>query len=121
MSEEAKPKEPTEDVIVKKLEFPDERGMLSITAKHPGFMALASEIVRLFKDQKGVNYVEMRMNSGDPEFGSFDVLIQRVAGITPAQKAGKFREALEKIAALDPAEEATSVAVNLAKQALKDA
>lgn len=84
----AKKKAPApKDVAINRIQFPDEKGGLSLTATHPGFAALSAECVRLFKESKGVNYVEWTMQSGDPEFGIFDVIMQRKTGVTPAQKA----------------------------------
>lgn len=44
-----------DDVQIQKIEFPDEKGMFSIQARSPAFAALASEFVRIFKEDKGIN------------------------------------------------------------------
>jgi hypothetical protein len=83
-----------DDVKIVKMEFPDEKGGISLTARSPAFAAFANECVKMFKEDGGVNYVEWRMSAGDPGFGIFTVVIQREAGETPAQQNGRLREEL---------------------------
>lgn len=82
-----------DDVKIVKMEFPDEKGGISLTARSPAF---AAECVKMFKEDGGVNYVEWRMSAGEPGFGIFTVCIQREAGETPAQQNGRLREELRQ-------------------------
>ena len=60
-------------------------GCLRIVAEHPVVPQLAGELVRLLKAQEATNYVEMRLI--DQATGEeYAVLVQRVNGMTPAQK-----------------------------------
>lgn len=86
------------EVMLQKIEFPDEKGGLTLAARSPAFAALVHECAKLFREEKGVNYCEWTMNSPDPAFGMFTVMIQRKAGITAAEKASKYKAALSYIA-----------------------
>jgi hypothetical protein len=66
------------------------------------------------------------MQSGDPEFGTFNVVIQRRAGVTPAEKATrlaaentKLRTALEKLAHPDSSMHDVGGMVKFARSALE--
>jgi hypothetical protein len=114
------------DVEIKRIEYPDEKGGLSMVASHPGFATLAIECVRLFREGHGVNYVEWTMQSGDPEFGTFSVVIQRRAGVTPAEKATRLakenealRAALYKLANPDSSMHDVGGMTTFAREALE--
>lgn len=86
-----KPEEkPQDKVILTGVQYPDKDGGLTIQAKHPSFMALAADSVKMFKEYGGVNYVEWTMQSGDPALGEFTIIIQRRKGKTPAQRVTEF-------------------------------
>lgn len=88
-----------EDVKVSQLQFPDERGGMTATFKHSAVPLMAEGFVKLFKEAGGINYVEWTMeDKKSPEVGPFTVVIQRQGGMTPSEKAGRYRTALEKIA-----------------------
>lgn len=74
-----------DDVKVTKIEYPDKDGGINLSTKSPTFAILAAECVKMFKESGGVNYCEWRLNSGDPAFGTFTVIIQREDGKTVAQ------------------------------------
>lgn len=76
----------SDEPVVQKVEFPDEKGGLTVQARHPAFAALAIECMKMFKESGGVNYCEWTMNTDDPDFGTFTVLIQRKQGKTPAER-----------------------------------
>lgn len=82
---------------LEKVEFPDEKGGLSVVARSPAFTALAAECVKIFKEHGGVNYVELRMTAADESFGPFSVTVQRLAGKTPAEINGELKAALRDI------------------------
>lgn len=84
-----------DDVKITGMKFPDEKGGISLTARSPAFAAFASECVKMFKEDGGVNYVEWRMMAGEPGFGIFTVCIQREGGETPAQQNGRLRKELQ--------------------------
>lgn len=86
-----KPEElPQDKVILTGVQYPDKDGGLTIQAKHPSFVVLAADSVKMFKEYGGVNYVEWTMQSGDPAFGEFTIIIQRSKGKTPAQRVTEF-------------------------------
>lgn len=87
-----------DDVKVRKIEYPDKNGGINLALGHPAFAILAQECVKLFKEQGVVNYCEWRLNSADPAFGTFTVVIQREAGETPSQQNGRLRAELRRSA-----------------------
>lgn len=88
-----------EEVKVTSLQFPDEKGGMTATFKHSAVPLMAEQFVKLFKEAGGMNYVEWTMETPKaPEIGQFTVVIQRKDGMTPSEKAGRYRAALEKIA-----------------------
>ena len=85
-----------EDMKIKSLKV--EKGRMELAASHSMVPIMAKEFVRYFKDMGGVNYLEVKFNDpNEPSLGTFDILIQRTAGKTPAQKASLYREALQWI------------------------
>lgn len=84
-----------DDVTIQKLQFPDERGGLTLQARSPAFAVLLAEVALMFTEGKGVNYVELALGSPDPKIGNLRVVIQREAGKTPAQRATELLEALK--------------------------
>lgn len=85
-----------EDMQIKSLKV--EKGRMELVASHSVVPIIAKEFVKYFKEQGGVNYLEVKFNDpNDPSLGTFDILIQRTAGKTPAQKASFYREALQWI------------------------
>lgn len=82
-----------DDVQVTKMEFPDENGGISLTAKHPAFAALALDCAKMFKEAGGINYCEWTMTA--PDIGMFTLIIQRKGAMTPAERATKYRGSLE--------------------------
>ena len=89
-------KRKTEAVQITSMKYPDNGGM-TLVAKHPAFLELAAESVKLFKESGGVNYVEWTMGTPDPDFGPFTIIIQRKNGKTPSERASEFKAALEEI------------------------
>jgi len=81
---------PQEKVVLTGIKYPDKDGGLTIQAKHPSFVALVADSVKMFKEYGGVNYVEWTMQSRDPAFGEFTIIIQRSKGKTPAQRVTEF-------------------------------
>lgn len=87
----AKPEEkPQDKVILTGVQYPDKDGGLTIQAKHPSFVALAADSVKMFREYGGVNYVEWTMQSEDPALEEFTIIIQRRKGKTPAQRVTEF-------------------------------
>lgn len=71
-----------EKLTLNRLHYED--GKFDLNLYHPLFAHLLSDIVSTFDDTGGINYVEFSMQHETR--GSFTVLIQRDAGLTPAQK-----------------------------------
>jgi len=82
---------------ITKMQFPDEKGGLTLAAKHPAFAVLASECMRLFRESGGINYCEWTMESADPDFGQFTVTIQRKKGKTQAEVSTELRKKNEEL------------------------
>lgn len=85
------------DVKVQGITFPDEKDGLTIRATHPGFAVLAAECVTMFKEYGAINFLEWTMQSGDPAFGEFTLIIQRKDGKTGAER---FTEVAKELAAV---------------------
>lgn len=94
--------EKPEDVKIVGLQFPDGKGGMTATFKHSVIPEMASQFVKLFKEEGGVNYVEWTMEDmKSPEVGQFTVSIQRRDGKTASEKASAYKAVLEKIENLE--------------------
>jgi hypothetical protein len=71
-----------EEVMLESMSFTKEHG-LEIEAKHPGVMVIAEELVKMFVDLGGENYVELELNH--EKLGHFTLTLQRKDGATPCQ------------------------------------
>lgn len=86
----------TDDITIEDMSLSRERG-LQMTLRHPGFTVLTQEIVELFDEAGGVNYVELTVIT--EKHGPMVVLIQRREGETPATQNGRLKQELADVRA----------------------
>jgi len=82
------------ELSVEEISMAKERG-LQMRMKHPVFAKLADDIACIFAESGAINYVEFTICS--EKYGPLSVVVQRIAGETPAQQNERLRKHIEEL------------------------